>query len=114
LPLERVPVDAQPFHRHARPCAGYPRLRAAHAAEVFRENAAARSALQEEARAQETSRTERQARVERQIKSFRSSVGTVLAAVGTSMNELERTATSLPNIASDAATPATSATAASE
>jgi len=86
----------------------------AHAVEVFRENAAARSALQEEARAQETSRTERQARVERQIKSFRSSVGSVLAAVGTSMNELERTATSLSNIASDAATQATSATAASE
>jgi methyl-accepting chemotaxis protein len=86
----------------------------AHAVEVFRENAVSRSTLREQARAQEASRTERQARVERQIKTFRSSVGTVLAAVGTSMNELERTATSLSNVANNASTQATSAAAASE
>jgi methyl-accepting chemotaxis protein len=85
----------------------------ARAVEVFRDNAASRLALEERACAQEALRADRQARVEKLIGEFRSSVGTVLAAVSTSMLRLETTATTLADVAGNASSQATSASAAS-
>jgi methyl-accepting chemotaxis protein len=96
----------------------------ARAVEVFKENAAARTELEEKARreaseraamedkargeaaerisAQEKARieqTERQRRTEELIAAFRSSIGDVLAKVGTNMTKLKDTAESLSGVA---------------
>jgi methyl-accepting chemotaxis protein len=111
----------------------------AKAVEVFRDNAAARAALEEKAKAdaadkemreekarldaadriaaQEKARLEqaaRQEKTEQLIAEFRSSIGSVLSAVGTNMQKLENTASSLAAVAGQAATQATEAAAASE
>ncbi|MEN3380643.1 MAG: hypothetical protein V7608_687 [Hyphomicrobiales bacterium] len=86
----------------------------ARAVEVFRENALARIGLEEKARTEDVARAGRQAAVERLIANFRSSVGTVLAAVDTSMRRLETTATALSEVAQNASAQAGSAAAASE
>jgi methyl-accepting chemotaxis protein len=86
----------------------------ARAVEVFRENALARIGLEEKARSEDAARASRQAAVERLIASFRSSVGTVLAAVDTSMQRLQSTATALSEVAQNASAQAGSAAGASE
>jgi methyl-accepting chemotaxis protein len=86
----------------------------ARAVEVFRENALARIGLEEKGRAEDAARAGRQAVVEQLITSFRSSVGTVLAAVDTSMRRLEGTATALSEVAETASVQAGSAAGASE
>jgi len=86
----------------------------ARAVEVFRENALARIGLEEKARTEDVARASRQAAVERLIATFRSSVGTVLAAVDTSMRRLESTATVLSEVAQNASAQAGSAADASE
>src|SRR5882724_8360547 len=79
------------------------------AVEVFRENALARIGLEEKARTEDVARASRQAAIERLIATFRSSVGTVLAAVDTSMRRLESTATALSEVAQNASAQAGSA-----
>jgi methyl-accepting chemotaxis protein len=81
---------------------------------VFRENALARIGLEERARTEDVARASRQAAVERLIATFRSSVGTVLAAVDTSMGRLESTATALSEVAQNASAQAGSAADASK
>jgi methyl-accepting chemotaxis protein len=111
----------------------------AKAVEVFRDNAAARAALEEKAKAdaadmeareekgrleaaeriaaQEKARVEEAARHERTetlIAEFRASIGSVLDAVGANMNKLESTASSLASVAGQAANQANEASVASE
>jgi methyl-accepting chemotaxis protein len=84
------------------------------AVEVFRENAETRKVLEEKTRSEDVGRTERQTRIDRLIADFRSSVGTVLAAVDVNMKKLESTASTLTNLASGASDQATAAATASE
>jgi len=86
----------------------------ARAVGVFKENAAARAALEEKSRAEEATRSARQAKVDRMIGEFRSSVGTVLSAVDASMVKLDGTASSLTSVAGEASTQASNASGASE
>jgi methyl-accepting chemotaxis protein len=84
------------------------------AVEVFRDNAEQRQALEEKTRSEDAKRMERQTRIDRLITDFRSSVGSVLAAVDGNMKKLESTASSLTSVANDAANQATAAVDASE
>jgi methyl-accepting chemotaxis protein len=86
----------------------------ARAFDVLRENAAARAAFEDKARADAAQRSEKQGRADKLIAEFRSSVGTVLTAVDTSMRKLDTTASSLTNVAGEASTQAAAATSASE
>jgi methyl-accepting chemotaxis protein len=86
----------------------------ARAVEVFKDNAAARSVLEDKSRAEEATRAARQAKVDKLIGDFRSSVGTVLSAVDASMKKLDGTASSLTSVASEASSQASSASGASE
>src|SRR6185503_11527690 len=74
----------------------------ARAVDVFRENSATRTQLEEKERAGRADHAQRQARIEQLIVAFRDSVGAVLSAVAASMNRLESTATSLSGSAGQA------------
>jgi methyl-accepting chemotaxis protein len=86
----------------------------ARAVEVFRENAAERVHLEEEARAEQTARVVRQGKVDALIADFRATVGSALGAVDGSMGRLEKTARTLSGVAGEATAQASAATGASE
>ncbi|MGP0092375.1 MAG: cache domain-containing protein, partial [Xanthobacteraceae bacterium] len=74
----------------------------ARAVEVFKENAATRSALEQKAHAEQQAREQRQTRVDRLIADFRATIRTVLSAVDANMNKLETTASGLTRVAKEA------------
>jgi methyl-accepting chemotaxis protein len=87
----------------------------ARAVEVFKDNAATRSALEQKGRAEQQAREQRQARVDGLIADFRATIRTVLSAVDASMKKLETTASGLTRVAKEAAAQAgTAATAANQ
>jgi methyl-accepting chemotaxis protein len=86
----------------------------ARAVDVFRDNAAKRTLLEQEAQAGQAARAQQQARVEASIAAFRASIGTVLTAVDGSIKQLADTASSLAGVASEASAQASSAAAASD
>jgi methyl-accepting chemotaxis protein len=85
----------------------------ARAVEVFRDNAAKRAVLEQQAEAEDKAREERQARVDALIGEFRASVGAVLSTVDTSMKRLEDTAETLTRVADEASSQAAEASDAS-
>src|SRR5262249_14821563 len=87
----------------------------ARAVEVFKDNAATRSTLEQKAQAEQQTRQHRQTNVDALIANFRASIGTVLATVDANMKRLEATATKLTRVATDAAAQAgTAASAANQ
>jgi methyl-accepting chemotaxis protein len=111
----------------------------ARAVEVFRDNAAARAALEAKARADAAARAEGEAKarteaaerdaleakmqaqqaaraalLDKLIGEFRGSIGTMLSTMGTSMKQLEGTASSLTNVAGQAANQAVEAATSSD
>ncbi|MDH3582225.1 MAG: methyl-accepting chemotaxis protein [Hyphomicrobiales bacterium] len=86
----------------------------AKATQVFRDNAIERARLEEQTGAETAEREKRQAKVDELIATFRTQIETLLASVGSNMDQMEKTSSALNQIAEQTAGQATSASAASE
>jgi methyl-accepting chemotaxis protein len=86
----------------------------ARAVDVFRDNAATRSMLEQDAQVEQEARELRQKKVDELITSFRTTIGTVLSTVDANMKKLEGTASKLTRVASEATTQATNVATAAE
>jgi methyl-accepting chemotaxis protein len=84
------------------------------AVEVFRENVAARAELRAKAKAAAEAQHEERIRIDKVIAEFRATVSMVLSTMGTSMKNLESTASTLTNMAGRAANQASAASGSSE
>ena len=86
----------------------------ANAVDVFKQNALERQRLEEAGKAALAAREKRQATIDGLIKSFDSSVATILSAVGQATKQMEETAQSMTATAEDTDKQATAVAAASE
>ncbi len=81
---------------------------------IFRESAIERERLQVEQQEDVAAREQRQHKIETLVEGFRTEVQDLLASVGTNMEEMQKTAGFLTNVADDTATRATDAASASQ